>query len=320
MKNENTPQDLPWCEYPKASELERHGLMKLPNKLRTICWSKVKKYRTNTYAIKMLGCLNDPQILEMARMVADSFGKNEPMNRHINMPKQIPDELKNYLHRDPFGSAFFGEWSSENLMYWFIRMFILTDPADPIDKVEINRDLKKMSLTMLGPDSKILGGAYNITVCEEEDGFREFDPILRAVFTVDKPIFDFIFSQEHLAIQLLKSKYFEFKKALENGEVASHFMVAKCPQLPKKHAFELVAASAEVLKVQGFKYIMVCATNQWTGAACEALNGTRVHFAPFRTERLIADAFSASESEPYSSDGFISDKDSGAMLYVLNLN
>ena len=98
----------------------------------------------------------------------------------------------------------------------------------------------------------------------------------------DKPIFDLIFEQEHEAIKALKEKYSEFRRALESGKVGLHFMIARSPDLPKEDTFELVAASAEAFQNQGYQFMVVTASNQWTGAACEALNGTRVHFVPFR--------------------------------------
>ena len=64
-------------------------------------------------------------------------------------------------------------------------------------------------------------------------------------------------------------------------------MVARSDALPKAHAFELVAATAAHYRALGHAFMVIEATNQWTGAACEVLGATRVHFAPFRAQRLV---------------------------------
>jgi hypothetical protein len=53
-----------------------------------------------------------------------------------------------------------------------------------------------------------------------------------------------------------------------------------------------VAATAAQYRALGHGFVVVEATNQWTGAACEALGATRV---------------------------FLAGKDSGSMLYVVRL-
>ena len=80
-----------------------------------------------------------------------------------------------------------------------------------------------------------------------------------------------------------------------------------------------MAASAERYRALGYAFIVVEATNQWTGAACEALGGVRVHFAPFRAEPTVRKSAEPLEDVVTSPDGFVSDKDSGSMFYVIRL-
>lgn len=320
MTQKRLAQKLPRCEYPKAADLDRHGLYNLPEYLPSINWKGIEKYRSPEHLTVSLNNLTKAQILQMARMVAQSFAINEPMKRHLQPPRDMPETIISAVHHDPFGRESFGEWSAENLLFWFIRLFILTNPSDPIDAIGIKGDLNKLSTAILNRDSKIIGGAFNITVHLKEGSLRTSDPFLDAVLLADKPIFELIFSQEHEAIEALQEKYPIFRKSMENGEVGLHFMVARSPDLPTEHAFELVAASAETFQNQGFKFMVICASNQWTGAACEVMNGVRVHFAPFRTVQRVAKSENASPKDPFSEDGYIAKKDSGAMFYIVKLH
>ena len=65
--------------------------------------------------------------------------------------------------------------------------------------------------------------------------------------------------------------------------------------------------------------MVITGTNQWTGAACEALGAARVYFAPFRNKKRVATENDANQNEPFSSDGYISAKDSGLMIYAVKL-
>lgn len=314
------PQKLPKCSYPSARDVNQHGLQQLPKEVTAVNWPAIKKYRSTEYSTTPLSRLPDNKILRLAHMVAQSFVKNEPMKRHLQPPQKVPSPIIDYLYTDPFGKGNFGEWTAANLVFWFIRLFILTKPSDPIDKIGINPETINLSLAILDKDSTIIGGAFNAIVLPTEEELRKSDPFLDTVLLSDKPIYDLLFSQEHEAIEALENKYPDFKHALLHKKVGLHFMVAKSPALPTQDAFELVAASAETFKNQGFKYMLTCASNQWTGAACEVLNGTQVHFTPYRLKQRVAQEANAFPDEPYSSDGFISDKDSGAMFYVIKFD
>lgn len=106
---------------------------------------------------------------------------------------------------------------------------------------------------------------------------------------------------------------------MTGGQVGHHFMVARSDALPKDDTFELVAATMERYWDHGFRYAVVEATKQWTGAACEVLGGVRVHFAPFGAKPTVPAGPSSHRGAPSSPDGFLSDKDSGSMCYVHRL-
>ena len=176
----------------------------------------------------------------MARVVAASFARREPQSRHLRPPKYPPAALMAACHTDPFGTDRFGAWTTERLLYWFIRLFLLTDPTSPGATILLNED------------GQVIGGSLNETMppLDAPGEFREYDPFLAAAFAFVEPVFDLLGAQDPEA-------------------------------LAKADTFELVAASAEHYRALGYAFMVVEATNQWTGAASEALGGVRVHFAPF---------------------------------------
>ncbi len=159
----------------------------------------------------------------------------------------------------------------------------------------------------------------NITLPAKEEEPRKDDPFLQAMFSYQNPILDFIHKHEHTAIHALSNAYPDFEKALESGKIGYIAMIARSAELHSEHTFELFAASFEHFKKHGYEYMMITGTNQWTGAACEALGSARIYFWPFRDKQRVADEKTATQNEPYSSDGFISNKDSGLMIFALKL-
>ena len=149
--------------------------------------------------------------------------------------------------------------------------------------------------------------------------FRRGDPFLDAVLAFVEPVFALLGAQDTEALKALSVAYPEFGDALAAGKVGHHFMVARSDALPKSDTFELVAATAAHYQALGHAFMVVEATNQWTGAACEALGAVRVHFAPFRAQRTVRVSAEPLPDTVTSADGFVSSKDSGSMLYVIRL-
>ena len=121
----------------------------------------------------------------------------------------------------------------------------------------------------------------------DQPSFRRGDPFLDAVLVFVEPVFALLGAQDAEAIKALSIAYPEFRGAHAAGEVGHHFMVARSDALPKSDAFELVAATAARYQALGYRFMLIEATNQWTGAACEALGAIRVHYAPFRPHRTV---------------------------------
>jgi hypothetical protein len=147
---------------------------------------------------------------------------------------------------------------------------------------------------------------------------RDDDPILAAVLSFVEPMMALLLTQDAEGLDAL-SRHPHFARAHADARVGHHFMVARSDALPKRDAFELVAATADHYRTLGFAYVLIEATNQWTGAACEALGAVRVHFAPFRAKRVVTASATPIAHEVTSPDGYLSAKDSGSMLYVLRL-
>ena len=81
-----------------------------------------------------------------------------------------------------------------------------------------------------------------------------------------------------------------------------------------------MAACAERCRVLGYEYLITEATNQWTGASFEALSGVRVHFAPLLVHQAVPKSDEPLEDVLTSQNGFLADKDSGGMFYVIRLS
>lgn len=133
------------------------------------------------------------------------------------------------------------------------------------------------------------------------------------------PVFALLGAQDAEAVKALSVAYPQFRDALVAGKVGHHFMVARSEALPKADTFELVADTASRYRGLGFAFMLVEATNQWTGAACEMLGGTRVHFAPFRARRTVRRSTAPLDGAVTSPDGYLASKDSGSMLYVIRV-
>lgn len=312
------PRPLPHCSYPRAADVASHGIQALPDVLPLATLSAAMPYRSRVHRAVSADRLPSPALLELARVVAASFARREPQCRHVRPPSEPPAALAGTRHGDAFGSEPFGPWSSERLMYWFVRLLLLTDPTSP--SAATNDAAVAQSIAILDDAGRVIGGAINDVLPPHgaTPPLRAGDPFLDAVLTFIAPVLDLLTTQDDAAIAAL-ARYPDFAAAHAAGRVGHHIMVARADALPTLDAFELVAATAERYRALDFPYVIVEATNQWTGAACEALGAVRVHFAPFRARRSVAASVTPLANEPSSRDGYLSAKDSGSMLYVLRL-
>jgi hypothetical protein len=186
----------------------------------------------------------------------------------------------------------------------------------------VNEEVLEQSVAILDGEGRVIGSAFNETMppFDAEPPLREDDAFLATVFGAWEPVYAALGAQDAEALAALSEWYPEFRAAYEEGRVSHHFLVARSDRLPKEDAFELVAASAERCRALGYEYLVTEATNQWTGAAFEALGGVRVHFAPFQAEPVVPRSEEPLEGVTTSPNGFLSDKDSGGMFYVIRLD
>jgi len=261
------------------------------------------------------------QLLQMAWVIADGFARREPQARHLRPPKNPPAGLMEARHTDPFGTVPFGAWDTATQMYWIVRLAALTDPTSPKNAIEINEEVLEQSVAILDEEGRVIGSAFNETMppFDVEPPLREGDPFLDTVFGVWEPVYAALGAQDAEALAALSERYPAFQKAYDEGKVSHHILIARSDDLPKGDAFELVAASAERCRALGYEYLVTEATNQWTGAAFEALGGVRVHFSPFQTRPAVPRSEEPLEDVATSPNGFLSDKDSGGMFYVVRL-
>jgi hypothetical protein len=318
---EKASQQLPECNFPTALEIDKHALHALPATLSQVALHVVQPYRSSRFNVVEAETLDTLHLLQLAEIVAKSFSINGPMARHCRPPRDCPSALFQTRHRDHFGAEEFGEWNKENILYWNIRLFALTRSDAAPDNICIDRQLIHHSMAIRNFKGDIIGGILNRTLAFPgmASSIRSDDIYIQAVLSYLAPIFHLLEAQEHMALLALCKRYSAFHKALKHGKVGNIFMLARSPELPKEDTFELVASTVERYIQLGFEYIIVAAANTWTGAACELLNGVRVHFAPYRFAQTVRASNGAVAGSTSSADGYISDKDSGCMLYVLFL-
>jgi hypothetical protein len=315
------PRPLSYRSYPNAGDVARHGIQPLPETLPLVDYARARPHRSSRYTAVRAADLTPAQVLQMARVVAASFARREPQSRHVRPPKHPPAGLMDARHSDPLGSASFGPWNAESHLYWFIQLLLLTDPTSPRDDIRVNEDVLARSVAIVDRRGRVIGGAFNETMppVDVEPEMRQDDPFLDAMLTWAEPILALLSAQDAEALMALSARYPEFREAYAEGKVVHHSLVARSDLLAKANAFELVAASAEHNQALGGDYLVAEATNQWTGAAFEALGGVPVHFAPFQVEPTVRKSAEPLEGVATTSNGFVSDKDSGGMFYVLRL-
>jgi hypothetical protein len=315
------PRSLPYSEYPKAVDVARHGLQPLPQSLPLVDFTRAEPYRSRRYTTVLAPELTKDQLLQAAWVIGTGFARREPQARYLRLPKHPPAGLMEARHTDPFGTDPFGSWDTETQLYWVTRLTALTDPTSPQGAIEVDEETLAQSLAILDGEGRVIGAAFNQTMgpFDVEPPLREDDPFLDTVVGVWEPVYGALGAQDAEALTALSERYPVFREAYAQGKVSHHFLVARSEDLPKGDAFELVAASVERLGALGYSYMVTEATNQWTGAAFEALGGVRVHFHPFLVEPAVRKSEEPLEGVVTSPNGFLSDKDSGGMFYVIRL-
>lgn len=315
------PRDLPFCVYPTARDIGQHGLQALPASLPLADFIQAGPYRSARYSTVPAVDLTVDQLCELARNVGASFAQREPQCRHLRAQANQPESLAGRRHSDPLGADPFGTWNSDSILHWFIRLLVLTDPTSPMGRITANEDSLSQSVAIVDADGGVIGGALNETMppVDYQPVFRDGDPFLGAVLAWAEPILAMLAAQDAESVTALCEHYPGFRNAYARARVGHHFMVARTDALPKADAFELVAGSAQRYATLGFEYMLIEATNQWTGAACELLGAVRVHFSPFQIRPVVPKSAQAMEDVVSSATGFLSDKDSGSMFYVLRL-
>jgi hypothetical protein len=321
MSSAAEPRPLPYSDYPTASDVAQHGVQPLPTSLPLVDFAQAKPYRSSRYSTILAPELTKEQLLQMAWVIASGFARREPQARYLQPPKHPPPGLMEARHTDPFGTDSFGSWDTQTQMYWIVRLTALTDPTSSGDAIEVNEETLTQSLAILDREQRVIGATFNEAMAplDVEPALREGDPFLDTVVGVWEPVYGALGAQDAEALTALSERYPEFKEAYEKGKVSHHILIARSDDLPKEDTFELVAASAERCLALGYEYMVTEATNQWTGAAFEALGGVRVHFRPFLVEPAVRKSDEPLEGITTSPNGFLADKDSGGMFYVIRL-
>jgi hypothetical protein len=320
-KTSDEARPLPYSDYPKARDVSQHGIQPLPESLPLVDFARAAPHRSSRYSTVLATELTQEHLLQMAWVIGVGFARREPQARYLRPPKHPPAGLMEASHTDPFGTDPFGSWDAETHLYWITRLTALTDPTTSADAIEVNEEILAQSLAILDGEGRVIGAAFNETMppFDVEPPLREDDPFLDTVVGVWEPVYAALGAQDAEALTALSERYPVFREAYEKGKVSHHFLVARSDDLPKEDTFELVAAIAERSQALGYSYMVTEATHQWTGAAFEALGGVRVHFAPFLVQPAVRKSEEPLEGVVTSPNGFLSDKDSGGMFYVIRL-
>jgi len=315
------PRPLPYSAYPGSGDVDRHGLQTLPASLPIMDLERAGRHRSGRYTTVVATELTVEQLKQMAWVIADGFARREPQARHLRPPKHPPAGLMDARHADPLGTDAFGSWDTATQMYWIVRLLALTDPTSPKDAIEVNEEVLEQSVAIEDGQGRVIGAAFNETMppFDVVPPLRQDDPFLDAVLGAWEPVYSALGAQDAEALTALSGRYPAFREAYGEGRVSHHLLVARSDDLPKGDAFELVAASAERCRALGYSYLVTEATNQWTGAAFEALGGVRVHFFPFQARQAVRKSDQPLEGVTTSPNGFLSDKDSGGMFYAIRL-
>jgi hypothetical protein len=193
---------------------------------------------------------------------------------------------------------------------------ILTHPTSPRSSIQVNEEALAQSLAIVDHRDQVIGDAFNDTIppIDVEPEFREDDPFLAAVLATYEPVIAQLGAQDAEALTALSERYPQFREAYARGKVGHHLLVARSDALSKADAFELVAASAERYRALGYEFMAAEVTNQWTGAAFEALGGVRVHFYAFQAQPAVRKSYEPLEGVTTSPNGYLSDKDGGHVL------
>jgi hypothetical protein len=282
MMSYDEPRPLPYSAYPRARDVAQHGVQPLPASLPLVDFARAAPHRSTRYSTVVAADLIPAQLLQMAWVIAASFARREPQARHLRPPQHPPAGLMEARHSDPFGTdSFVGHRDAT----------VLANTSHRPDRPHQSAGRHRGQRGGTGANPCHLGRGWtrhrrrvqrDDAPFDMEPPLREDDPFLDTVVAVWEPVYAALGAQDAEALTALSERCPAFREAYAQGKVGHHLLVARSDDLPKGDAFELVAASAEHYRALGFTYMVTEATNQWTGAAFEALGGVRVHFAPFQ--------------------------------------
>src|SRR5918998_6529696 len=77
------PRTLPYCAYPKASDVAQHGVQLLPASLPLVDFVRAQPYRSRRYSTDLAPDLTPAQMLQMAWVIATGFARREPQARYL---------------------------------------------------------------------------------------------------------------------------------------------------------------------------------------------------------------------------------------------
>ena len=345
-------QKVPFKKFPTHSEIENHGLQPLPETtdVPQISPSSVLPFCLNeetssSIVYRSWNDLCEEEVLELVRMLGLGFAKYEPMCRHLRA-QLLCEELREEEYEDALGKHSWGfhsqkekgiekenlEMFMEDALTWWIRLCFVTNSSEdgrPVQKEVLN-------LSTVAIDTKtnnFLGAVLAMPAhipspppsspSSSSSSSSSSSPTHESIFHREaalalSPVKRYVDNMENTAIPALVSSYPPLQKAFENEKVTCCFMISKSSlhPVPLSLPVDLFRAHMEQQIELGMEYFVTEATNPWTGAVMEAMGATPTFFSPHRSVEGVIKSDKAVKEGPSSSNGWVSDKDSGAMFYV----
>ena len=286
--------------------------------------SHLDALRNPRLCVRSWHSLSVSQVKEALAVIGEAFARWEPVVRHLLLPAE-PVEFKESTTRHSDGleqGVTLGEWTAANLTAWWTREHFVVDATQP--GAPLQHDTLLLSLAVVAPD-----GSVTTSYCLHKQSPPDASAPDAAAPTIHTFLKQCYFPLDALlecttneGFAALCKRFPDFVEAWQAGCVVEGAMLGKAAHVvDKREPLEIFYRAFFHCQALGYRYLFVLATSHWTGAIMEAMGAVRVSFEPFQGKisvPLNKDG-KALGGSPSSSNGWLSDKDSGVMMYVVAL-
>ena len=327
LLDQSQVRTLPRVAFPSCNDKNAHGLQK---ESLSRCKDVIPMFdlsgsfplRNPQLCIKQWAALSREQVVEALAVIGEAFERNEPVMRHVILP-QAPSDFHTLRHSDGLQKdTEAGPWSAANLTAWWARLYWVVDLRLP--GAPLIRETMESSLAVVSPDGHVTT-AICVSVQAPFDG-NDFErdklcPIGQYVTNCYSFLDDICEEADNHGLAELCRQFPDFENAIRGKKVAEACMLGKGNHASdSREPFELLYRLFFHLQTLGYSYMYVLASAHWTGAFLEMAGAVRVYFCPWQGKRPLPVGVTPQPSQPCSPNGWMSDKDSGLMMYVVRLS